>query len=132
MLRSISMLGVWVLAKLDARGSGFNVAFLLSFGFFGCSSFVSAFILFWCSSCILHVCLGAPLRFFNAISFIIYKKKKKTCRAPLGAPSIFLSCFSQNQEEQRKVWRLSHLSSFYNRSSSRSEKKTSNSKPKEC
>jgi len=31
--------------------------------------------LFWCPFCILLVCLGAPLRFFNAISFITYKKK---------------------------------------------------------
>jgi hypothetical protein len=32
----------------------------------------SIFLLFWYSSCMLHVCLGAPFRFFNVISFITY------------------------------------------------------------
>jgi hypothetical protein len=32
--------------------------------------------LFWCPFCILPVCLGAPLRFFNAICLPIKKKKK--------------------------------------------------------
>jgi len=57
------------------RGLGFEVAFLLSFGFF--QVFIplfSVFILFW-SPCILHVCLGASLCFFNAISFLTYQKK---------------------------------------------------------
>jgi hypothetical protein len=40
----------------------------------------SVVLLFWCPSCILSVCLGAPLRFFNAISFITYQKKKKLLR----------------------------------------------------
>jgi hypothetical protein len=35
----------------------------------------SVFLLFWCH-CMLSVCLGAPLRFFNAISFLTYIKKK--------------------------------------------------------
>jgi hypothetical protein len=37
------MLGVWVPAGLEARSLGFDVDFLLSFGFFGCSSFVFCF-----------------------------------------------------------------------------------------
>jgi len=66
---------VWVLAELEARGWGFNVAFILSFGFFRVFFlYFSVFLLFWCPSCILHVCLGAHLHFFNAISFITYKK----------------------------------------------------------
>jgi len=58
------MLGVWVLAGLEARSWGFDVAFLLSFGFFGCSSFVVVFLLVWCPFCILHVCLGVPFTLF--------------------------------------------------------------------
>jgi hypothetical protein len=61
------MLGVWVLAGLEARDWGFNVAFL---GFVR----VSFFFFFWCSFCLLLVYLGAPLRFFNAILFITNTK----------------------------------------------------------
>jgi hypothetical protein len=75
------MLGVLVLAGLEARGWGFNVAFLLSFGFFSGVLLFYVFLLFWCPSCILHVCLGAPSRFFNAISFLTYKRKEKK---PIG------------------------------------------------
>jgi hypothetical protein len=35
----------------------------------------SVFLLFWCP-CLFLVCLGAPLRFFNVISFLTYQKKK--------------------------------------------------------
>jgi hypothetical protein len=66
---------VWVPVGLEARSWGFDVTFLLSFGFFGCSfSFFLFFVLFWCPFCILHVCLGALLRFFNAICLPIKKK----------------------------------------------------------
>jgi hypothetical protein len=65
------------LAGLEARSWGFNVASLIFLGFSGVLPLFSVFLLFWCPSCILPVCLGVPLRFFNAISFITYKKKKK-------------------------------------------------------
>jgi hypothetical protein len=42
----ISMLGVLVLARLEARGWGFKVAFLLSFGFF--RVFFLCFLFFFC------------------------------------------------------------------------------------
>jgi hypothetical protein len=42
------MLGVWVPVGLEARSWGFDVTFLMSFGFFGCSSFFSFFLFFFC------------------------------------------------------------------------------------
>jgi hypothetical protein len=67
---------VLVLAGLEARGWGFNVAFFLSFEFFVVVviPLFFVFLLFWCP-CILPVCLKTPLRFFNTISFITYQKK---------------------------------------------------------
>jgi len=42
------MLGVRVLVRLEAKGWGFNAAFLLSFGFFwGVLPLFSVFLLFW-------------------------------------------------------------------------------------
>jgi hypothetical protein len=36
-------------------------------GFSGVLPLFFVFLLFWCPFCILHVCLGAPLRLINAI-----------------------------------------------------------------
>jgi hypothetical protein len=41
------MLGVWVPVGLEARSWGFDVTFLLSFGFFGCSSSSLLFFFFF-------------------------------------------------------------------------------------
>jgi hypothetical protein len=70
------MLGEWVLAGLEARCWGFSVAFLVFWVFLGVLLLFYVFLLFWCPSCILPVCLGKPLHFSNAISFITYIKKK--------------------------------------------------------
>jgi hypothetical protein len=68
------MLGVWVPVGLEARNWGFDVTFLLFLGFSGALLlFFFVFLLFLCPFCILLVCLGAPLRFFN--EFVYLSKK---------------------------------------------------------
>jgi hypothetical protein len=66
------MLGVLVLAGLEARGWGFNVAFLLSFRFF--QVLFLCFLFFFCFGVLVY--LRAHLRFFNAILFSYLSKKK--------------------------------------------------------
>jgi len=69
------MLGVWVLAGLEARDWEFNVAVL---GFFGVSFFVFCFSFVLVSLLFTYCILRGAFVLFYAFVYYLTKKKKKT------------------------------------------------------